>query len=128
IVRTIETLAFKPVGQDSQSSIGLQANNPTVAMLINREPTTAIEGQTIRAGLAKLRDILAFISTVLPEYRKRSISFRSILVDCIVIRVTEEKAVTFAVPHRSLGEFESLRQLVDLWIPRHDQIDRRIFA
>src|SRR5436305_11031450 len=99
-----------------------------VSVLIDCQPSLWIKCQSVRTGLAVLSDVSAFVTAFLTKHRKLSTSLGRIFVDRVVVRITEQKETTFAIPNRAFGELEPFREFEDFWIRRHDRVDRRIFA
>ena len=75
-----------------------------------------------------LRDVNAFVTAFLTKHRKLSIPLGRIFVDGVVIRIAEKEETAFAIPNRAFGELEPFREFKDLWIRRHDRVERWIFA
>src|SRR6266567_6660843 len=99
-----------------------------VSVLIDCQPSLWIKCQSVRTGLAVLSDVSAFVTAFLTKHRKLPTSLGRIFVDGVVIRIAEKEETAFAVPNRAFGEFEPFREFEDLWIRRHDRVERWIFA
>src|SRR5271157_4811759 len=128
IVGTVEPLSFIAVSQHRKLTILLQANNATVAVLIDGEPPLLVEREPVRAGLTVFANVHAAIAGLCHENGELPVLGPA--VDEVIVGIAEEKvAVGFfrtRHPDRTLREQKSPCKFLDLCALRNDVIQRRI--
>src|SRR5690349_1353472 len=93
-------------------------------MLVNREPSLTIQGQTVRAGLpifANIETCVAAVGAV-----NRYLSIRVPPVYKVIVRIAEEQVAAVAVPHRPFCELKPTREPLNLGARGQDGIEPRI--
>src|SRR5207249_11186091 len=73
VVGAVEPLAFVSVGQHGQMTVLLQTDDTPVPVLVNGEPSLAIDRQPVGARLGVFRDIPAGVTAVVFKHRERSV-------------------------------------------------------
>ena len=111
VVRTVESLALEPVGDNSQRPVPFRAGYPTRSMFATDEPPLEITGVTV--GVV----------------RRLAIGAHAILApanDPVVGNVGEQEAAGIAEPHRPFRPVEPRRQPLQRCIAEHIGSKHRI--
>ena len=85
-----------------------------------------VDGQSIRSRLSVVCDVRTGVAALLSE--DGELPVRGVLIDPVVVGVTEEQVVAIADPNRPFGELKAFSKFDNLSVWRNYLIDCRIGA
>src|SRR6266481_5175881 len=128
VIGTVEPLSFVAVGQHRKLPVLFHANDPTIAVLVDGEPSLLIERETVGTGLTIFANVHPTVAAFGHEDRKLSVLCPT--VNQVVVGIAEEKIAVGVVrarhPDRPLGKQESSGKFLDLRSGWNDLVQCRV--